>query len=100
MAIKMIKTKVKMNTSVYLGMSMLDISKTLMYEFWYDFINPKQQWNCTQRRCIEDRAKLCYIDTDSFITLIKTEDFYKDVANVDDLCLKTVQIAFLMIQSY
>ena len=71
-----------------------------MYEFCYDFIKPKYQWNCTKRRYIEDRAKLCSMDTDSFITLIKTEDFYKDIANVDDLCLKTVQIAFLMIKSY
>ena len=41
MAIKTIKTKVKMNKAVYLGMSIWDISKTLMYEFWYDFIKPK-----------------------------------------------------------
>ena len=64
------KTKVKMNKSVYLGMSILDISKTLMYEFWYDYIKPKYG----------DRAKLCYIDTDSFAILIKTEYFYKDIA--------------------
>ena len=52
-------------------MSILDISKTLMYEFWYDYIKPKYQ----------DRAKLCYMDTDSFSIHIKTEDFYKDIAN-------------------
>ena len=51
----------------------LDISKTLMYEFWYDYIKPKYQNN----------AKLFYMDTDSFITHIKTEDFYKDI--VDDV---------------
>ena len=62
MAIKMKKTKVKMNKPVYLGMSILDISKTLMYEFWYDCIKPKY----------EDRAKLCYIDTESFIIHIIT----------------------------
>ena len=55
-----------MNKPVYLGMSILDISKTLMYEFWYDFIKPKY---------------VCYIDTDSFIIHIKTEDFYEDIAN-------------------
>ena len=41
LAVEMKKTKVKMNKPVYLGMSILDISKTLMYEFWYDYIKPK-----------------------------------------------------------
>ena len=71
MAIEMKKTKVKMNKPVYLGMSILDISKTLMYEFWYDYVKPKY----------EDKAKLCYMDTDSFVIHIKTEDFYEDIAN-------------------
>ena len=71
MAIEIKKTKVKMNKPAYLSMSILDISKTLMYEFWYDHIKPKYQ----------DKAKLCYMDTDSFIFYIKTEDFYKDIAN-------------------
>ena len=71
MAIEMKKTKVKMNKPIYLGMSILDISKTLMYEFWYDYIKPKYQ----------EKAKLCYMDTDSFIIHIKTEDFYEDIAN-------------------
>ena len=62
-----------MNKLIYLGMSILDISKTLMYEFWYDYIKPKYQ----------DRAKLCYMDTDSFVIHIKTEDFYED--NADDV---------------
>ena len=52
-------------------MSILDISKTLMYEFWYDYIEPKYQ----------GRAKLCYIDTDSFVIHIKTEDFHEDIAD-------------------
>ena len=39
--IEMKKTKVKMNKPVYLGMSILDISKTLRYEFWYDYVKPK-----------------------------------------------------------
>ena len=60
-----------MNKSVYLGMSILDISKTLMDEFWYDYIKPKYQNN----------AKPCYIDTESFIIHIKTEDVYKDFAD-------------------
>ena len=41
-----------------------------MYEFWYDYIKPKYQ----------EKAKLCYMDTDSFIIHIETEDFYKDIA--------------------
>ena len=71
LAIEMKKTKVKMNKPVYLGMSILDISKTLMYEFWYNYIKPKYG----------DRAKLCYTDTDSIVIHIITEDFYKDIAN-------------------
>ena len=60
-----------MNKPVYLGMSILDISKTLMYKFWYDYIKSKY----------EDRAKLCYTDTDSFIIHIITEDFFEDIAD-------------------
>ena len=71
LAIEMRKTKIIMNKPVYLGQAILDISKTLMYEFWYDYIKPK----------CEDKAKLCYMDTDSFIIHIETEDFYKDIAN-------------------
>ena len=41
MAIEMKKTKVKMNKPIYLGMSILDITKILMYEFWYDYVKPK-----------------------------------------------------------
>ena len=65
------KLKVKMNKPIYLGMSVLDISKTLMYEFWYDYIKPKYG----------DRAKLCYTDTDSFIIHIITEDFFVDISD-------------------
>ena len=54
-----------------LGLSILKISKTLMYEFWYDYMKPKNG----------DNVKLCYMDTDSFIMHIKTEDFYKDIAD-------------------
>ena len=71
LAIEMKKTKVKMNKPVYIGMAILDISKTLMYEFWYEYIKPKYK----------DNAKLCYMDADNFIISIKTEDFYKDIAN-------------------
>ena len=60
-----------MNKPVYLGMSILDISKTLMYEFWYDYLKPKYK----------DKAKLCYMDTDSFVSNIFTEDFFEDINN-------------------
>ena len=70
LAIEMKKTKVKMNKPVYLGMSILDISKTLMYKFWYDYIKPKY----------EDRAKLCYTDNDNFIIHIITEEVFEYIA--------------------
>ena len=60
-----------MNKPVYLGQAILDISKTLMYEFWYDYLKPKYG----------DKVKLCYMDTDSFIIHVETEYFYKDIAN-------------------
>ena len=66
---EMKNTKVKMR---YLGMSILDISKTriYIYIFWYEYIKPK----------FGDRAKLCCTDTDSFVIHIITEDFFKDIA--------------------
>ena len=67
--IEMNKTKVKMNKPIYLGLSILDISKILMYEFWYDYMKPKYGSD----------VKLCYMDTDSFVMSIKTNDFYKDL---------------------
>ena len=71
MAIEMKNTKVKVNKPVYLGMSILDISKRLMYGFWYDYIKLRYQ----------DKAKLWYIDTGSIVIHNKTEDFYKNIAN-------------------
>ena len=72
LAIKMKKkTKAKMNKPVYIGMSILDRSKTLMYEFWYDYL--KRNYN--------DKAKLCYLDTDNFVINIFTEDFFEDIKN-------------------
>ena len=65
------KTKVRMNKPIYLGLSILEISKTLMYEFCYDYMKPKYANN----------VKLCYMDTDSFIINIKTNDFYEDISN-------------------
>ena len=71
LAIEMKKARVKMNKPVYLGMSILDMSKTLMYEFQYDYLKPKYN----------DKAKLCYLDTDSFVIHIFTEDFSEDINN-------------------
>ena len=63
----MTKIKLKMNKPVYLGLPVLEISKTLMYEFWYYYIKSKFQNN----------AKLYYMKTDSFIIHIKSVDFCK-----------------------
>ena len=71
LVMEMEKTEVKLNKPIYLGQAILDISKILIYEFWYDYIKPKYG----------DKARLCYTDTDSFIMHIKTDDFYKDINN-------------------
>ena len=71
MAIEMRKTEVLMDKLIAVGQAMLDISKTLMYKFWYDYLKPKYQ----------DKVKLCYMDTDSFILQILTDDFFKDTSN-------------------
>ena len=65
------KVEVKMNKPLYLGQAILDISKTLTYEFWYDYI----------KVIYGDKARLCYKDTDSFVINIKAKDFCKDIAN-------------------
>ena len=64
------KIKVAMNKPINLGMTILDISKTLMYKSWYDYIKAKYG----------DRAKLRYTDTDSFIIHIFTEDLFEDTS--------------------
>ena len=71
MSCKMGKVKVKMNKPVYLGQAILDLSKTIMYEFHYDYM---------KRKYDEKSLKLLYMDTDSLVYDIKTEDFYKDIA--------------------
>ena len=60
-----------MNKQVYLRLSILEITKSLMYEFWYDYIKSKYQSN----------SKLCYIDSDSSIINFKTDDFHEDIAD-------------------
>ena len=72
MGCEMGKIKVAMNKPVYLGQAILDLSKIVMYEFHYDYMVPKYGL---------EKLKLCYMDTDSLVYHIKTEDFYKDIAN-------------------
>ena len=77
------KTQILMNNPFYLGLSILDLSKIVMYEFWYDYVKPKYG----------DNAKLCYMDTDSFILHVTTKDIFKDIAGIEtrfdrDHCLK------------
>ena len=72
MGCEMGKIKVVMKKPVYLGQVILDLSKIVMYEFHYDYMLPKYSSEC---------LKLCYLDTDSLIYEIKTEDFYADIAD-------------------
>ena len=72
MGCEMGKIKVVMNKPIYLGQAILDLSKIVMYEFHYDYMVPKY--------CLE-KLKLRYMDTDSLVYDIKTEDFYEDIAN-------------------
>ena len=69
-AVHMKKTSLIFNKPVYLGMCILDLSKTIMYEFHYKYIKPKNG----------DKAKLLFTDTDSLMYEIKTEDFYKAIS--------------------
>ena len=64
------KTQIIMNKPIYLGLSISDLSKTVIYEFWYDYVKPKYSEN----------ARLCHMDTDSFMVHVKTDDIYKDIA--------------------
>ena len=73
------KTEVKINKPKYLGQAVLDLSKTLMFEVWYDYLNSMYG----------DKIRLCCTDTDSFIMHIKTDDFYKDINNDVDKWLDT-----------
>ena len=69
-SVHMKKTSLTMNKPVYLGMSILDLSKIVMFDFHYQYIKPKYG----------KQAKLLFTDTDSFLYEIQTEDFYKDIS--------------------
>ena len=71
LAVEIRKIKVNMNKPVYLGMPILDVSKIPMYNFLYDYLKPRYKEN----------INLFYMDTDSFIFNVKTEDWYKDISN-------------------
>ena len=75
LAIEMSKTQIHMNKPVSSGLSILDMFKTVMYEFWYDYIKPK---------CCEN-VKLCYLDANSFIVHVKKEDVYEHTAEGVDI---------------
>ena len=72
MGCEMGKVKVVMNKPIYLGQAILDLSKTVMYEFHYDYM--KQKYN-------SDRLQLCYMDTDLLVYHITMNDFYFDIAD-------------------
>ena len=71
LVMEMKKIEVKINKPIYLGQAALNFSKTLMFEFWYDYLKPMYG----------DKIKLCYTDADNFIMHIKTDDLYKDINN-------------------
>ena len=66
---KMRKTQIIMNKFLHLVLSILDLNKIVMYEFWYDYVKPKYGEN----------SKLCYMDTDSFIVHVKVDDIYENI---------------------
>ena len=72
MGCEMGKIKVVMNKLVYLGQAILDLSKIVMYELHYNYMKPKYN---------DKDLTLCYMDTDSLIYSIETDDFYKDIHN-------------------
>ena len=67
---EMEKREITMNKPVYRGQAILNLSKTLMYDFHYDYMRPKYG----------SKVKLYYMDTDSFVYKTETEDFYRDIA--------------------
>ena len=62
------KSVVKLNKPIYIGMAILDLSKLHMYKFYYDVLKIKY----------EDKIKMVYTDTDSYVLHVETEDLYED----------------------
>ena len=77
MGCEMGKKILNMNKPIYIGQAILDLSKTIMYEFHYDYMKPKY----AGKAHAGNRLSLCYMDTDSFMYDIETEDFYEDIAD-------------------
>ena len=75
MGCEMGRIKVNKNKTVYLGQAILDLSKIVMYEFHYDYMAQKYSFNR-----FHSRLRLCYMDTDSLVYRIQTEDFYEDIS--------------------
>ena len=69
LAMEMKNTEIHMNKPVHVGLSILELGKTLMYKFWYDYVKPK--W--------DEKIELCYMNTDSFIVHIKKVIFIKTI---------------------
>ena len=70
LAIEMKKSEILMNKPACLGLSISDVNKILRYELWYDYLKTKYS----------EKVELRYMDTDSFITHIETEDIHEDIA--------------------
>ncbi len=73
-AVHMEKTTVRLNKPIKIGMTILDLSKTLMYRFHYDYVKPK--WG--------SKAALLFTDTDSLCYEIQTDDFYEDIKDAPE----------------
>ena len=69
LTIEIKKTEMLMNKPIYLGLSILEFSKIVMYDFWYDYVKPKYG----------EKAKLCYMDTDSFTAYVKKDENYNNI---------------------
>ena len=73
------RTQIFTNKPIYLGLSILDISKIVMYEFWYDYVKPK----------FGEKTMLCYMGTNSFLLYIKAEDIYSDIPTDAEISFDT-----------
>ena len=81
-AIHVNKTKLTLNKPICVGFSVFDLSKKLMYDWYYNNLKKRYEENCS----------LLYTDTDSLLVDIKTNDIYKDMAETKDDSLTTQRI--------